>query len=114
MGAEAQGRFVLKVSRQTQAKILRSGHYELLKTTVEVFRCGFADYCTDSHLYLEGRALYPHAQVDADESRYAHTRWSEKVPERLKDLVDEKQVGRERLERAGGKYLNPRQKTHTC
>ena len=61
MGAEAQGRGILKIRRQASAKILKSIHDELSKTAVEVSRCGFPYYFTDSHLYLEGRGLYPHA-----------------------------------------------------
>jgi hypothetical protein len=61
MGAEAQGRGILKIRRQVSAKILKSIHDELFKLVVEISRCGFPYYFTNRRLYLEGCGLYPHA-----------------------------------------------------
>ena len=54
---------------------------------VENFPGGFPRYPTGRRLYLAGRALYLHVGVEAAEGRYAHNRWFEEVPERLKDTV---------------------------
>ena len=53
----------------------------------ENFPGGFPRYKTNRRLYLAGRDLYRHVGVEAAEGRYAHNRWFEEVPERIKDIV---------------------------
>ena len=80
----------------------------------ENFPGGFPSYLTNRRLYLAGRALYRHVGVEAAEGRYAHNRWFEEVPGRLRDLVDARQVGRNRIE-CKGEAHHPRQKSyHDC
>ena len=79
----------------------------------ENFPGGFPSYTTNRRLYLAGRALYRHVGVEAAEGRYADNRWFEEIPERLRDLVNAEQRGRNRIKRKGEEHRSL-QKNYHC
>jgi hypothetical protein len=79
----------------------------------ENFPGGFPSYTTNRRLYMAGRALYLYVGVEAVEGRYAHNRWFEEIPERLRDLVDAEQRGRNRIKREGEEHRSL-QKNYHC